>query len=104
VNLARNHFRRLKLERAYLEALAHESARQTMLPDIVSEEVIRSALLALPFRQRAAIVLRYFEDLPEQRVAELLSCRPGTVKSLLSRGVAAIRTNTAAQLEAEHDG
>jgi DNA-directed RNA polymerase specialized sigma24 family protein len=37
-------------------------------------------------------VLRYYEDLSEARIAELLQCRPGTVKSLLSRGLEAMRT------------
>ena len=36
-------------------------------------------------RQRAAIVLRYLDDLPEAEIAVVLSCRPGTVKSLLAR-------------------
>jgi RNA polymerase sigma factor (sigma-70 family) len=52
---------------------------------------MKQALLRLPARQRAAIVLRYYEDLPERQIAELLRCRPGTVKSLLSRGIAALR-------------
>nr|MBA2437814.1 sigma-70 family RNA polymerase sigma factor [Acidimicrobiia bacterium] len=45
------------------------------------------ALAMLNPRQRAAIVLRYYHDLPEAEIARLLSCRPGTVKSLLSRGI-----------------
>jgi RNA polymerase sigma factor (sigma-70 family) len=52
---------------------------------------MKQALLRLPARQRAAIVLRYYEDLPERQIAELLRCQPGTVKSLLSRGIAALR-------------
>jgi RNA polymerase sigma-70 factor (sigma-E family) len=50
----------------------------------VSAEVW-SALSALPPRQRAAIVLRYVEDLSERDIAAVLQCRPGTVKSMLSR-------------------
>lgn len=49
------------------------------------------ALSALPERQRAAIVLRYFHDLPETEIAVVLGCRPGTVGSLLHRGVARLR-------------
>ena len=48
-------------------------------------------LQRLPVRQRTAVVLRIYEDLPEQRVAEILGCRPGTVRSLLSRGLAELR-------------
>lgn len=43
------------------------------------------ALKVLTPRQRAAIVLRYLDDLPESEIAEALSCRPGTVRSLLAR-------------------
>jgi RNA polymerase sigma factor (sigma-70 family) len=52
---------------------------------------MRVALLELSDRQRAAIVLRFYEDLSEAQIAEVLRCRPGTVKSLISRGVEALR-------------
>ena len=52
---------------------------------------MREALKAVTPRQRTAIVLRYYEDLPEAEIAELLGCRPGTVKSLLSRGLRTLR-------------
>jgi RNA polymerase sigma factor (sigma-70 family) len=48
-------------------------------------------LQRLPARQRAALVLRFYEDLPESEIARLLGCRPGTVKSLLHRGLARVR-------------
>ena len=44
-----------------------------------------------PPRTRAAIVLRHWLDLSEQRTAELLGCGVGTVKSLVSRGLATLR-------------
>ncbi|HEY2272353.1 MAG TPA: SigE family RNA polymerase sigma factor [Jatrophihabitantaceae bacterium] len=46
----------------------------------------------LPTKQRTALVLRYFYDLPEGDVAEALGCRPTSVRSLVSRGIAAMRT------------
>jgi len=49
------------------------------------------ALGRLSKRQRAALVLRFYEDLPERQVAEILRCRPGTVKSLVSRGLETLR-------------
>ncbi|HEY7618360.1 MAG TPA: sigma-70 family RNA polymerase sigma factor [Solirubrobacteraceae bacterium] len=50
------------------------------------------ALLAgLPARQRAALTLRYVHDLPDDAIARALRCRPGTVRSLLSRGRDALR-------------
>ncbi|WP_370083967.1 SigE family RNA polymerase sigma factor [Streptacidiphilus sp. MAP12-16] len=52
---------------------------------------LESALALLPPRQRAAVVLRYFQDLPERQVAEALGCPVGTARSLVSRGVAQLR-------------
>lgn len=49
------------------------------------------ALAMLPIRQRAVLVLRYFNDLTEQQAAELLGCSPGTVKSRNARGLARLR-------------
>jgi RNA polymerase sigma factor (sigma-70 family) len=48
-------------------------------------------LRTLPERQRAALVLRYFHDLPDEDIAVALGCREGTVRSLISRGLAALR-------------
>ena len=49
------------------------------------------ALALLPPRQRAVLVLRYFEDLSEAQTAEILGCSLGTVKSTASRGLARMR-------------
>jgi RNA polymerase sigma-70 factor (sigma-E family) len=49
---------------------------------------LHAALAALPPRQRAVLVLRYFLDLPEAEVAATLQCSLGTVKSTASRGLA----------------
>ncbi len=54
------------------------------------------ALAMLPRRQRVVIVLRYWEDLPEADVAEILGCSRGTVKSTASRGMARLRVLLAA--------
>jgi RNA polymerase sigma-70 factor (sigma-E family) len=53
--------------------------------------VVRQALRALPPRQRTALVLRYFEDLPEAEVAEIMGCGVGSVKTHVHRGVRAMR-------------
>ena len=50
-----------------------------------------TVLARLPERRRAALVLRYYEDLPLDEIARLLGCRPGTVSSLLHRGLAEIK-------------
>jgi RNA polymerase sigma-70 factor (sigma-E family) len=66
-------------------APAYESA------DLGQTDLIQRALLALPPRQRATIVLRYFEDLPEAEVARVLECSVGTVKSQTNKGLANLR-------------
>jgi RNA polymerase sigma-70 factor (sigma-E family) len=93
VNLARMHFRRRRVERAYLERESREPQPDTTLPDVAAYEQMKTALLALPHRQRAALVLRYYEDLSEAQIADVLRCRPGTVKSLLSRGIEGLRSH-----------
>ena len=59
-------------------------------------DVLRRALATLPARQRTVLVLRYLEDLPDPVIAALLGCRPGTVRSLAARGLAALRPIMAA--------
>lgn len=66
-------------------------------PDPGHLQAERSALLdevsRLPARQRAAIVLRYYEDLTDEEIAATLRCRVGTVRSAISRGLATLRIN-----------
>lgn len=57
------------------------------------------ALQSLTARQRAVLVLRYFDDLPEAQVAELMGCSVGTVKSTTSRALAALRARAATTSE-----
>ena len=62
-----------------------------------SHDELHAALVALPPRQRAVLVLRYYLDLPEAEVAAALECSVGTVKSTASRALArlelALRSN-----------
>jgi len=60
-------------------------------PDVTERDRMWRALQTLPERQRAAIVLRYYTDLSDDDIADTLRCRPGTVKSLLSRGMTSLR-------------
>ena len=71
---------------ATLAAVPDESSARRLHAVGVRAELIE-ALGTLPPRQRAVLVLRYFEDLSEAQVAELLGCSVGTVKSTASRGL-----------------
>lgn len=54
-------------------------------------DAISSYLAVLPARQRAVVVLRYYEDLSEREIADVLGCAPGTVKAHASRALATLR-------------
>jgi len=90
VNLATSHFRHGRVERAYLDRLASAPVADTNDNDELDETMHR-VLLGLPQRQRAAIVLRFYEDLSDVQTAAILECSPGTVRSLVSRGIQTLR-------------
>lgn len=91
VNLSRSTFRRRKVERAHLERTARDRLAEAAGPLPEDRDELWKALGRLSGRQRAAIVLRYYEDLSEAQIAEVLQCRAGTVKSLVSRGMEILR-------------
>ena len=64
------------------------------------DAVVR-VLVRLPPRQRAVLVLRYFEQLSEAETAQALGCSVGTVKSAAARGLARLREMTASADNAE---
>ncbi len=59
-------------------------------PQLGADHLV-DALALLPYRQRAAVVLRYYEDRSETDIAELLGVRPATVRSLIHRGLERLR-------------
>ncbi|MFF2750225.1 SigE family RNA polymerase sigma factor [Kitasatospora sp. NPDC058048] len=61
--------------------------------DVEERSVLLQALAELPQRQRAVVVLRYWEDMSEYQVAEVLGCSLGNVKSQASRGLAKLRSH-----------
>lgn len=86
INLVLHGSKKRSRNRAELKATPPaETATNAAHLDINDE--LFDALAALPPRQRAALVLRYFLDLPEAEVAAALHCSLGTVKSSTSRGL-----------------
>lgn len=77
--------------------LRHREVERRLAPEASSRtdhfEVIelREALRHLTFAQRAAIVLRYYADLSDGEIGEVLACRPSTVRSHLRRGLRQLR-------------
>lgn len=69
--------------------------RRLTTPEAKNSELgadeLEDALAKLPARQRAAVVLRYYGDLPDADIARVLRCRPGTVRSLIHRALADLR-------------
>jgi RNA polymerase sigma factor (sigma-70 family) len=84
MNACRSHHRRRLLEKA---RIGHPPV------DAVSPhpDEMWDALAALPYRQRAVLVMKLYEDMPEAEIAAAPGCRPGTVKSLTSRALDQLR-------------
>ena len=93
VNLALDDGRGRALRRGQLDGglpVADGPARD-LLSGLETRAELLDALARLTPRQRAVLVLRYFNDLTEAQTAEVLGCSPGTVKSNASRGLARLR-------------
>ncbi len=95
VNLAIDSAERRARHRGELGAprlAEHKDKRaERELGAVDTQAELLAALARLPVRQRAVIVLRYWEDLPEAEVAVILGCSRGTVKSTASRGLVRLR-------------
>ena len=90
VNLSTSYFRRRRVERSWLERQNPPEAAP--LPhDLGERERLRDALMSLRPEQRAAVVLRFYEDLSLADTAEALGMPVGTVKSTVSRGLDRLR-------------
>ena len=77
-------------ERA-MPAAEHGPVEPDRTNEIADRDYLLRALAALPPRQRAVVVLRYFDDLSEAETAQMLGCSLGTVKSQTARGLARLR-------------
>ena len=78
----------LRAEPAPARAVPGDHADET-----AERDRVWSMLAGLPRQQRAALVLRYYEDLPDGDIAEVLGCAVGTVRSSISRALATLRAD-----------
>jgi RNA polymerase sigma factor (sigma-70 family) len=85
INACNSHHRHRRVERL-------QAAREITRPDVaLGADELADALDGLPHRQRAALVLRFYADLSDVDIATALRCRPGTVPSLIHRGLEQLR-------------
>lgn len=92
VNVCLSRLRRAELERRFL---AKEQDSLMVPPPFEDHDVIWAAVTRLPTRQRACVVLRYFEDLSQADVAAVLRCSVGTVRSQTSKAIGRLRKELA---------
>ena len=85
VNACRSWQSRRHTERTKMPLVAAPASNE------LAFDALADAVGALPYRQRAVLVLRFYVGLREAEIADALECRPGTVKSLTSRALAALR-------------
>jgi RNA polymerase sigma factor (sigma-70 family) len=59
---------------------------------VTEQDAVWKLCASLPARQRAAVVLRYYEGLPDADIADILGCSASTVRSQIHRALASLRT------------
>lgn len=90
-NLANSTWRRMRLSRRV--SIYRGTEEVSAEPDVGVRLAVPRAVAELPRRQRTAIVLRYFSDLPVEDVARLMDCRPGTVTAMTVQAIAKLRSS-----------
>ncbi len=89
VNLVRSQHRRALVERKHRERLVDRVESSSRHVD--DWLLVSKALQQLPPMRRSIVVLRYYEDLPEREIAEIMDVPAGTVKSTLHRALAQLK-------------
>ncbi|PZS26453.1 MAG: SigE family RNA polymerase sigma factor [Pseudonocardiales bacterium] len=90
-----NHRRRPASRELVLDVLPERQDLRDASAELADRDEVWGLLHTLPERQRAALVMRYFHDLPDEEIADALGCRIGTVRSSISRGLASLRERSA---------
>jgi RNA polymerase sigma-70 factor (sigma-E family) len=84
-------FRKRRVSEALTAAPPEVAGRDEAYSGVDERSALLGALAQLPPKQRAVVVMRYWEDLSEAEVADVLGCSTGTVKSQASKGLAKLR-------------
>lgn len=92
INNANSWFRRLAAKRLATRRLAARTRTSVHDPDSATTVAVKSAIASLPPRQREVVILRFYEDLPVDQVAELMRCKQGTVWALTNQAIASLRS------------
>ncbi len=85
----------------HVAELPERSSGEDFAAGIAAREEMWQRLAKLPARQRAVLVLRYYERLSDAEIAELLECKPGTVRGYAHRALATLRLDITGELQPE---
>lgn len=92
----------LRRETPVGDAAVFDSAGADHAGSHAEQDAVWNLCASLPTRQRAAVVLRYYEGLPDAAIAEILGCTAGTVRSQIHRALASLRTTLSVTEEVTH--
>ena len=90
-----NHFlswrRKWSRVSTHADPIFYDRAVEDASAERAERDAVLTRLATLPAKQRAAVVLHFYEGLPHREIAEIMGCPVGTVRSHLSRGLAVLR-------------
>jgi RNA polymerase sigma-70 factor (sigma-E family) len=93
VNVARSWWRRRSNRELPVDAPADRAADGDLSAEAVERDAMWRLIRGLPARQRAVLVLRYYEDLDDNAIAEILDCTPVTVRTHAMRALHTLRAS-----------
>jgi RNA polymerase sigma-70 factor (sigma-E family) len=91
VSCDKDRFRKRRVPERLTDMPPDVAVAQDDMARVDQRTLLAAALVRLPRRQRAVVVLRYWEDLSEAEVAETLGCSAGTVKSQAAKALSKLR-------------
>ncbi len=94
VNTRTSWWRRRRVDERPTDELPERPSGHDPVADLALHDALWTALTGLPKRQRAMVVLRYYEDLSEAETADVMGVSVGTVKSATSRALARLRDSS----------